>query len=75
MTPQSVPTFVGFAEYENPLIDLHCSELVFRLAAAKGHAPRLMRLPGHNHTSIIAHFNTADDALGREILEFIRTGK
>lgn len=75
VTAQSVPTFVGFAEYENPLIDLHCSELVFRIAAAKGRAPRLMRLPGHNHTSIIAHFNTAEEALGREILEFIRTGK
>ena len=74
VTPSSVPSFVAFAEYENPLIDLHCCELVFRLTSAHRRSPRLMRLAGHNHTSIIAHFNTAEDALGREILEFIRTG-
>lgn len=34
-----------------------------------------MGLVGHNHTSIAAHFNTADDALGRELLDFIRIGK
>ena len=67
----SVPTFIAFAEYENPLIDLYCTELAFRLATAKRRAPPLLRLRGHNHTSIVAHFNTAEDFLGREILHFI----
>jgi acetyl esterase/lipase len=71
----SVPTMIGLAEYENPLLDVHCAELFHRLAAAKRRAPRLVWLAGHNHTSVIAHFNTAEERLGREILEFIRWGR
>ncbi len=67
----SVPTCIAFAEYENPLIDLHCTELAFRLATIHRRAPPLLRLRGHNHTSIVAHFNTAEDFLGQEILHFI----
>jgi len=70
--PQSVPTMVAFGEFENPLIDVHCTELVYRLAAARGVAPPVMRLERHNHTSMIAHFGTAEDRLGRMILAFVR---
>lgn len=67
----SVATFIAAAEFENPLIDVYCFELAYRLAAAKGRAPPLVWLKGHNHTSIIGHFNTAEDVLGRACLEFI----
>jgi acetyl esterase/lipase len=67
----SVPTFVAWGEYENPLLDVHCAELVFRLADAKRQSPPAMWLRGHNHTSMIAHIGTADETLGRAILEFI----
>jgi acetyl esterase len=67
----SVPTFVAWAEYENPLIDLHCAELVYRLAAAKRQSPPVFWLRGHNHTSAIGHINTAEDDLGRALLDFI----
>ena len=67
----SVPTFVAWAEYENPLIDLHCAELVHRLAAAKRRSPPVFWLRGHNHTSAIGHFNTAEDDLGRALMEFV----
>jgi hypothetical protein len=30
-----------------------------------------MTLPDHNHMSIVTHFNTSEDTLGRCILEFI----
>jgi acetyl esterase len=69
--PDSVPTFVAWAEYENPLIDLHCVELVHRLAAAKRRSPPVFWLRGHNHTSAIAHINTAEDDLGRAMLDFV----
>jgi acetyl esterase len=69
--PDSVPTFVAWSEFENPLIDLHYAELVFRLAQAKRRSPPVMWLRGHNHTSAIAHINTADDLLGRAMLDFI----
>ncbi len=67
----SVPTFIAYAEYENPLIDVYCLELAHRLAAARRRAPPVLRLTGHNHTSIIAHMNTPEDLLGREIVRFI----
>lgn len=67
----SVPTFVAWGEYENPLLDMHCAELVYRLGQAKRRTPPMLWLKGHNHTSTIAHFNTAEDALGRAILDFI----
>jgi acetyl esterase len=67
----SVPTFVAWGEYENPLIDLHCAELVHRLAIAKRRTPPMFWLRGHNHTSTIGHINTAEDDLGRALLDFI----
>ena len=68
----SVPTFIAIAEYENPLLDVYCLELAHRLGAANGKAPRFMQLWGHNHTSIIAHLNTAEDVLGNALVEFVR---
>jgi acetyl esterase len=69
--PDSVPTFVAWGEYENPLLDMHCAELVFRLSQAKKRSPPAVWLRGHNHTSTIAHIGTADEMLGHEILAFI----
>jgi acetyl esterase/lipase len=71
VTNDSVETFIATAEFENPLIDVYCFELAYRLAAAKRRAPSFAWLKGHNHTSIIGHFNTAEDTLGRGCLEFI----
>ncbi len=71
----SVPTFIAIAEYENPLIDVYCTELAYRLALAKGHTPRFLRLAGHNHASIHAHIGTSEDRLGSELVEFIHTGR
>jgi acetyl esterase/lipase len=65
------PTMIAVAQYENPLIDVHCVELLSRLTQARRRSPRFVWLPRHNHTSIVAHFNTAEDVLGRHVLEFI----
>ncbi len=70
----SVRTFIALAEFENPLIDLYCLELAHRLAVAKRRAPPVYWLKRHNHTSSIAHFNTAETALGEAILGFIAEG-
>lgn len=67
----SIPTFIAYAEYENPLLDLYCLELAHRIAVLKRRAPPVIYLAGHNHTSIIAHINTAEDLLGSEIRRFI----
>lgn len=73
--PDSVPTMIGIAEFENPLLDIHCLELAWRLAQAKRRGPRVVWLPGHNHTSSVAHLNTADDTLGSAIRDFIAQGR
>jgi acetyl esterase/lipase len=68
----SIPTFVAWAEFENPLIDVYCAELVYRLAHAKRKAPPSMWLAKHNHTSSIGQIGTSDDALGQAIVDFVR---
>lgn len=65
-----LPVMLAIAQYENPLLDLYGLEAAHRIAIARRKAPRFMRLAGHNHISIVAHFNTVEDALGREILDF-----
>lgn len=67
----SLATFIATAEYENPLIDVYCFELAHRLAAATGRAPPFVWMKGHNHTSIISHFNTAEETLGQACCDFI----
>jgi acetyl esterase/lipase len=69
-----LPTFVVMAEYENPLLDVYGLEFAHRLALARRRAPRVLQMRGHNHMSIVAHFNTAEDALGREIIGFFARG-
>ncbi|MEQ1952970.1 alpha/beta hydrolase [Mesorhizobium sp. CN2-181] len=67
-----LPVMIAIAEFENPLLDVYGLELAYRIAAARRRAPRFMRLTGHNHISLVAHFNTVEDTLGREIKEFTR---
>jgi acetyl esterase/lipase len=68
---QSVPTFIAWGEYENALIDVYCAELTHGLGVAKRRTPPIVWLKGHNHTSMIGHINTAEDALGAAMRSFI----
>jgi len=69
----TLPVFIAIAEYENPYLDVYGAELFYRIASARGRAPRFMRMPRHNHISIVAHINTEEDMLGSEIREFLIT--
>ena len=69
-----IPLFLAVAEYENPGLDVYAAEMLYRVSRAKRRSPRFMRLAHHNHTSIVAHFDTGEDRLGREILDFIARG-
>jgi acetyl esterase/lipase len=68
-----LPVFLAIAEYENPLLDVYGAEALHRIAVARGRAPRFLRLPRHNHISIIAHVNTEEDTLGAELRDFFAT--
>jgi acetyl esterase/lipase len=66
----ALPVMIAIAEYENPLLDLYGLEAAHRIAVARRRAPRFMRLAEHNHISMVAHFNTGEEALGLEMLDF-----
>jgi hypothetical protein len=66
----ALPVLVAIAEHENPLLDVYGLEFAHRLAQVRGQAPRIVQCAGHNHMSIMAHFDSGDDTLGREILQF-----
>ncbi|MCA3842932.1 MAG: alpha/beta hydrolase, partial [Burkholderia sp.] len=35
-----------------------------------GRAPRFMQMPRHNHTSVVAHFDSGETLLGDAMLDF-----
>jgi acetyl esterase len=70
-----IPTFIVIAEYDNPDLDTQGALLFTALCERDRACPRFKRMEHHNHLSETFQFNTADDALGREIMEFIRRGR
>ncbi|WP_087687722.1 alpha/beta hydrolase [Pandoraea sp. PE-S2R-1] len=66
-----VPVMVVVAEFENPHLDTYALEFCHRLSQRDKRAPRFVQVRDHNHTSVVAHIDTGDDALGREILQFL----
>ncbi|QRY70972.1 alpha/beta hydrolase (plasmid) [Ensifer sp. PDNC004] len=69
---RDLPVFIAVAEHENRYIDAYGAEYAQRHAMRRGKAPRFVQLSQHNHTSIVAHFDTGEDELGREIIHFAR---
>jgi len=70
-----LPTFIVISEYDNPDLDTQGALLLAALCARDRACPRFSRMEKHNHLSMVYQFNTADDALGREIIEFMRRGR
>jgi acetyl esterase len=68
-----LPVLIVNAQYENPLLDVYGLEFAFRLADARRRAPHYISARGHNHVSLVAHFNTAEEALGRDIVAFFES--
>ena len=67
-----LPTFIVVSEYDNPDLDTQGALLLAALCERDRACPRFTRMEKHNHLSMVYQFNTADDMLGREVLEFIR---
>ena len=66
-----VETMIAIAEFENPLIDIHCIELAHKISQIKNKSPRISWLEGHNHTSIIGSLDTDDTRLALSIFNFM----
>ncbi|MGE8317609.1 MAG: alpha/beta hydrolase [Comamonas sp.] len=69
----NVPLLVAVAQYENTHLDRYGREFHDAALASPRTAPtRFVALPRHNHTSIVAHFNSGEETLGPELLAFMR---
>jgi acetyl esterase len=71
----ALPTFIVIAEYDNPGLDTQGARLLTALCERDRACPRFKRMARHNHLSEVFQFNSADDELGREIVEFIHRGR
>ncbi|QIL79992.1 alpha/beta hydrolase [Diaphorobacter sp. HDW4A] len=69
----NVPLLVAVAEHENTHLDRYGQEF-FEAAKQPPRTAltRFVALPRHNHTSIVAHFNSGEDTLGPELIAFMR---
>jgi acetyl esterase/lipase len=66
-----VPLFIAIAEYENPYLDAYGAEFFAKAAMGRKKSPRFVQVLGHNHTSIVAHFDSGEDHLAQQIIHFI----
>lgn len=73
VTRSTVPLMIAIAEFENPYLDEYGVQFFLEALRDRGVPPRLVQMRGHNHTSIVAHFNSGEEYLGREILHFIES--
>ncbi|WP_082902618.1 alpha/beta hydrolase [Paraburkholderia ginsengiterrae] len=76
------PLMVVVAEYENPYLDAYGAAFFARVLearqragaaamnAAMKRAPRFMQMLRHNHTSVVAHFDSGETLLGDAMLDF-----
>lgn len=70
-TRSTVPVMIAVAQYENRFLDDYGAAFFLALLRHRGAPPRFVQMRGHNHTSIVAHFNSGEETLGREILAFM----
>lgn len=67
----AVPTLITIAEYENPHLDAYGAEFFHRALQAGARGLRFAQVPGHNHTSIVAHLDTMDRSFGPALIDFL----
>lgn len=65
-----LPVMVVNAEFENPWLDVYGLEFAHAVGMARGAAPLHLTVADHNHVSIMAHFNTQEQWLGEQMLQF-----
>jgi len=69
---RKIPVFVVVAELDMPSIHYQNHALTNALYKRDKAMPIIKLLIGHNHISETRHFNTKDESIGPDILEFIK---
>ncbi len=72
---RKIPIFVAYAELDPAPIQAQNMMLIEGLFERDKMLPTVKEVIGHNHISIIRHFNTGDQSLGPDILAFIAAQK
>ena len=72
---RSIPLFIIDAEYDKTSTQIEAIELILKLCQIQTICPNHKQIPGHNHYSMMYHFNTHDDSIARDILDFINNKK
>ena len=70
---RKIPLFIAYAELDMPPIQKQNLLLINALFKRDKMLPTVKQVIGHNHISITRHFNTKDESLGPDLLEFIKT--
>ena len=68
-----IPIFMWSAEYDPARIETPVAAMYAKLCAKFADCPRFTQFQGHNHVSHVMSLNSADDAVGREVLDFVRS--
>ena len=69
----NVPLLIAVAEHENTHLDRYGREFYdSALQSDRTAITRFLALDRHNHTSIVAHFNSGEETLGPQLIRFMR---
>ncbi len=66
-----IPALVAVAAHENPYLDAYGAEFVHRALEAGVPDVQFIRVPQHNHTSIVAHLDTPDQSFAPALAAFL----
>ncbi|MDH4107150.1 MAG: alpha/beta hydrolase [Gammaproteobacteria bacterium] len=69
---RAVPLFIVDAQYDRLAMQKEAVDLIQAVCERDNRCPRHKQVPGHNHYSIMYSFNTADDSIAGDVLQFIR---
>jgi acetyl esterase/lipase len=67
-----LPIFISVSEFDTAGDGAESFELAAALCARDGKCPPFLRLSGHNHITGPSSIDTADERLGRRLLEFVK---
>jgi acetyl esterase len=69
----SIPTLIVYAEYDPAAMQVQAGELFSVLSDRSDVSAELLRAAGHGHISQIASFNTEDESVSGQVLNFVRS--
>jgi|MDSY01.1.fsa_nt_gb predicted esterase len=70
-----IPLFIIDAQYDRILMQAEAINLIQNVCKRDGICPNHKQIPGHNHYSMMYHFNTLDESIAPDILAFINQYK